>query len=70
MIQPIIIDIWTDGACKGNPGNGGSAYVILIGDTIYKYAKGEFDTTNNRMELDAVLNAFNVIKSIEIDSKL
>lgn len=70
MTETVIIDIYTDGASKGNPGNGGFGYVIKMGDTTYKYAQGELTTTNNRMELSAVVSAFNAIKSIEIDNKL
>lgn len=66
----VVIDIWTDGASKGNPGNGGFAYILKMNDVIYKYAQGELNTTNNRMELSAALAAFTTIKNIEIDSKL
>lgn len=69
-MEKIVIDIWTDGACKGNPGPGGFAYLIRMNNIIYKYAQGEMNTTNNRMELSAALSAFNAIKHIEIDSKL
>ena len=70
MKDSVTIDIYTDGASKGNPGNGGFGYVIQMGGYVYKYAQGEINTTNNRMELSAVVAAFNVIKSIEIDNKL
>lgn len=70
MIQPIAIDIYTDGSSKGNPGNGGFAYVIRMNGIIYKFAQGEFTTTNNRMELSAAIAALNAIKTIEIDNKL
>lgn len=70
MTNTVIIDIYTDGASKGNPGNGGFGYVIRMNDVIYKYAQGELNTTNNRMELGAVIAAFNAIKVIEIDNKL
>lgn len=69
-MEKVVIDLWSDGACKGNPGEGGFAYVIKMNNVIYKYAQGELATTNNRMELSAVLFAFNAIKSIEIESKL
>ena len=64
------INLYTDGACKNNPGNGGFAYMLEYNNTVYKYAQGELSTTNNRMELTAVLYAFYIINSIEIDSKL
>lgn len=70
MTNIVTIDIYTDGASKGNPGSGGFSYVIKMDKTIYKYAQGELTTTNNRMELSAVVAAFNAIKLIEIDSKL
>ena len=69
-MEPVVISIYTDGACKGNPGQGGFAYTIKMNNVIYKYAQGELTTTNNRMELSAVLAAFNALKNIEIDSKL
>lgn len=69
-MEKVVIDLWSDGACKGNPGEGGFAYIIKMNNVIYKYAQGELTTTNNRMELSAVLHAFNAIKNIEIESKL
>lgn len=69
-MEKVVIDIYTDGACKSNPGEGGFSYLIKMNNVIYKYAQGELTTTNNRMELSAVLFAFNAIKNIEIDSKL
>lgn len=69
-MEKVVINIFTDGACKGNPGDGGFAYLIKMNNVVYKYAQGELATTNNRMELSAVLFAFNAIKNIEIDSKL
>lgn len=69
-MEKITIDIWTDGASKNNPGEGGFAYLIKMDDVIYKYAQGELISTNNRMELSAVLYAFIAIKNIEIDNKL
>lgn len=66
----ITIDIWTDGACKGNPGPGGFAYKILYGGYTFVYAEGNLSTTNNRMEVNAVLTAFRALQGIEIDNKL
>jgi len=51
------IDIYTDGGCSGNPGPGGWAYVILLGPDKKTMSGGEAQTTNNRMELQAVLRA-------------
>lgn len=54
--------IWTDGACRGNPGQGGWAYIVRADDGVeevcYDY---EPSTTNNRMELTAVLEALRSI---------
>lgn len=52
-----IITIYTDGGCSGNPGPGGWAYVLIDGDTILEASGGENPTTNNRMELCAVIAA-------------
>ncbi len=62
------VSIYTDGACSGNPGNGGYA-AILIFNGIEKVISGfEKDTTNNRMELLAVINALKALKEpCEID---
>ncbi|HTH40757.1 MAG TPA: RNase H family protein, partial [Rhodocyclaceae bacterium] len=52
-----IIDIYTDGACSGNPGPGGWAYILrhpATGKEI-ELAGGEPQTTNNRMEMTAVI---------------
>ncbi len=50
-----MIRIYTDGACSGNPGNGGWGVVIVKDDEIVKYNGSENDTTNNRMELKAAI---------------
>jgi ribonuclease HI len=52
-----IIHIYTDGACKGNPGPGGWGAVLSYGDTEREMFGGEPSTTNNRMELTAVIEA-------------
>jgi ribonuclease HI len=49
--------IYTDGGCSGNPGPGGWAYVILSDGKEIRRSGGEKQTTNNRMELTAVINA-------------
>ncbi len=52
------ITIFTDGGCLGNPGPGGWAYVLRADNSFEKEASGfEADTTNNRMELRAVIEA-------------
>ncbi len=53
--------IWTDGACKGNPGPGGYGVVIVeSGKVKYKHSETCEDTTNNREELKAILHAFKI----------
>ena len=52
----------TDGACKGNPGPGGWGAVLRWGDVVKKLSGGEPDTTNNRMELLAVIEALTALK--------
>ncbi len=55
------VEIFTDGACKGNPGPGGWGAVIRYGDHEKEVSGGEPDTTNNRMELAAAINALNIL---------
>ena len=55
------VEIFTDGACKGNPGPGGWGAVIRYGKHSKEICGGEVDTTNNRMELLAAINALNVL---------
>ena len=50
-----IVDIYSDGACKGNPGLGGWGVLLRYGDVEKRLCGGERDTTNNRMELMAVI---------------
>ena len=69
-----MIKIYTDGSCMSNPGNGGWAAIININGKIKKISGNEKNTTNNRMELMAPINALKNINSkdpIEIftDSK-
>ena len=54
--------IYTDGACKGNPGPGGWGAVLLSGDSEREIFGGELATTNNRMELTAVIEALTALK--------
>jgi ribonuclease HI len=61
-----MITIYTDGACKGNPGPGGYGAIIKFTDgTTQQLSGGNPDTTNNRMELFAVIVA---LESIELNS--
>ena len=52
-----MLKIWTDGSCLGNPGPGGWAFVATDGTHTAERSGGEVNTTNNRMELMAVLRA-------------
>ncbi len=56
------IILYTDGACSGNPGIGGYGYVLMYKDKIKEFSGAEPMTTNNRMELTAVIKGLNQIK--------
>jgi ribonuclease HI len=56
------VTIYTDGACKGNPGPGGWGAVLILGDSEKEMFGGESPTTNNRMELTAVIKALGALK--------
>ena len=49
------VDLYTDGACSGNPGIGGYAGILIYGNVKKEYSGAETETTNNRMELKAVI---------------
>jgi ribonuclease HI len=55
------VDIYTDGACRGNPGPGGWGAVLLAGGREKELYGAERDTTNNRMELTAVIRALEAL---------
>lgn len=57
------ISIFTDGACRGNPGPGGWGAVLQYGDKEKELFGGEAHTTNNRMELMAAIRALEALKS-------
>jgi ribonuclease HI len=56
------IDIYTDGACRGNPGPGGWAALLIAGEHEREISGAETQTTNNRMELTAVIRALEALK--------
>jgi ribonuclease HI len=56
------IEIYTDGACKGNPGKGGWGALLIYGKHQKEIFGGENDTTNNRMEILAAIKALEEIK--------
>ena len=58
-----MIDIYTDGACSGNPGIGGWGVVIINNKKIIKLNDGMINTTNNQMELVAAINALEYFKT-------
>ena len=60
-----MIKVYTDGACKGNPGDGGWGVLIINGSENKELYGGEKNTTNNRMELMAVIRAIESIDRIQ-----
>jgi len=56
------VEIWTDGACSGNPGPGGWGALMRYGEKVREISGGEPATTNNRMELRAAIEALSVLK--------
>ena len=56
------VDIFTDGACSGNPGPGGWGAILRYKGTDKEISGGEAQTTNNRMELTAVIEALKLLK--------
>ncbi len=56
------VEIFTDGACSGNPGPGGWGAILRYGDKVKELSGGEANTTNNRMELSAVIAALSALK--------
>lgn len=68
------VEIYTDGACSGNPGPGGWGAILRCNGTEKELSGGEKDTTNNRMELTAVISALKALKypcevTVTTDSK-
>lgn len=57
-----VVEIYTDGACRGNPGPGGWAALLSFGEREKELAGAEALTTNNRMELTAVIRALQALK--------
>ena len=56
------VTIYTDGACSGNPGNGGWGAVMIYGEHEKDLSGAETDTTNNRMELKAAIEGLKALK--------
>ncbi|MGN0796522.1 MAG: ribonuclease HI [Christensenellales bacterium] len=62
-----LVTIYTDGSCSGNPGPGGWGAILLCNDKMKELSGGEKSTTNNQMELLAVINA---LKSLKMPCKV
>ncbi len=56
------VTLYTDGACSGNPGPGGYGGILFYGEHKREYSGGETETTNNRMEIKAVIVGLNKLK--------
>ena len=65
-----IVDIWTDGACSGNPGPGGWGVLLRFNGHEKELCGGEAETTNNRMELMAAIQALGALKKVSRDYKV
>ena len=68
------VEIYTDGACKGNPGPGGWGALLKSADSQKEIFGGELGTTNNRMEMMAVIEALSILKrpchvTLHVDSQ-
>ena len=61
----MIVDAYTDGACSGNPGPGGWGVLLLAGEHEKELTGGAAQTTNNRMELTAAIEALNAVKAAD-----
>jgi ribonuclease HI len=61
------VELWTDGACSGNPGPGGWAAILRKGDREKELSGGEPETTNNRMELMSVIEGLRALKRQPVD---
>lgn len=71
---PAHVDMWTDGACKGNPGVGGWGTLMVWNGREKEIFGGERQTTNNRMELTAVIEGLRLLKrpcqiTLHVDSQ-
>ena len=62
MAQQKHVDIYTDGACSGNPGPGGWGAILRSGEHVKELSGGEANTTNNRMELTALIEALSALR--------
>lgn len=61
----MLVNVYTDGACSKNPGPGGWGAIFVAGKKVMKMSGGDKNTTNNKMELKAVIESLRMIKKIE-----
>ena len=62
MAEKPVVTIYTDGACRPNPGPGGWGAILIYGDHERELSGGEPDTTNNRMEMTAAIESLRALK--------
>ena len=62
MVTETLVNIYADGGCRGNPGPGGWGVLMQSGENNKELWGGEANTTNNRMELTAVIRALEALK--------
>lgn len=60
--KEFFVTIYTDGACSGNPGAGGWGAILMAGDKKKEFSGFDSETTNNKMELTAVIEALKALK--------
>ncbi|MCC6720590.1 MAG: ribonuclease HI [Bacteroidia bacterium] len=70
IINFLKLTIYTDGASRGNPGNGGYGAVLIYGNNIKEISEGYILTTNNRMELMAVIAALKALKKDNLNIEI
>ena len=59
------VTVYTDGACSGNPGPGGWAAILMYGERRRELSGGEASTTNNRMEMTAIISALSALSALK-----
>ena len=64
------VTLYTDGACSGNPGPGGYGGILMYGGMKKEYNGGEESTTNNRMEMRAVIEGLSMYLTAEENAKM
>jgi ribonuclease HI len=64
------VEIYTDGACRGNPGPGGWAALLIFGERRKEISGSEHHTTNNRMELLAAISGLEALKKVPTKARV